>query len=523
MREPGGTAVGERVRDLLKDPAVDLAPEAEALLFAAARAELVADVIRPALEEGRVVVSDRFLDSSLAYQGGARGLGVDEVERVNQFATGGLVPDITFLLDLAGRGRGRARRRERPLRGRGRGAPGGGARQLRAAAGAPTRPLAPDRRRPPARGRARRRAGRGGGRAKRMPGMTSPLAGTEDHPRRAWCWPPALERRALARLPVPRPGGHGQAHRGAGLRGGAAGRGLGRSRTRAARVGHGAHPDLTWVRPTGAHVMRVEDVEGPVVSAATRTPFESRRRVFVLERVDTMNDEVANRLLKTLEEPAHFVHLILLTEALGRVLETVISRCQLVRFDPLPAATIAAQLAAEGVPAERRRGMRAAGARERDPGALPGVRGGRGAARARWSASWPRRSPAARRRAPIRGARCSRGPSARGRAPRRRSRPSAKRRLELEPKGRERKAIEKEFEEAAKRDGRRARTGVAGPGSDPGRADLPRPGLPGRGGAGGGAGRRTAPPRWRSRPAAATRGGCARRPSAARRCARRWS
>src|SRR5688500_7075118 len=75
------------------------------------------------------------------------------------------------------------------------------------------------------------------------------------------------------------------------------------------RVAHGSHPDLTWVRPSGAHVMRVEDVDGPVVSAATRTPFEASRRVFVLERVDTMNDEVANRLLKTLEEPAHFVQI----------------------------------------------------------------------------------------------------------------------------------------------------------------------------------------------------------------------
>src|SRR5688572_14933146 len=119
------------------------------------------------------------------------------------------------------------------------------------------------------------------------------------------------------------------------------------------RVAHGTHPDLTWVRPSGAHVMRVDDVDGPVVGAATRTPFESSRRVFVLERVDTMNDEVANRLLKTLEEPAHFVHLILLTDSLGRVLETVVSRCQLVRFEPLPAATIAAHLVADGVPAER--------------------------------------------------------------------------------------------------------------------------------------------------------------------------
>jgi dTMP kinase len=100
VREPGGTPAGERVRDLLKDAAVPLGAEAEALLFAAARAELVAQVIRPALEDGRVVVSDRFLDSSLAYQGGARGLGVDEVERVNRFATGGLAPDLTFLLEI---------------------------------------------------------------------------------------------------------------------------------------------------------------------------------------------------------------------------------------------------------------------------------------------------------------------------------------------------------------------------------------------------------------------------------------
>lgn len=100
VREPGGTEAGERVREILKDPAVPLAPEAEALLFAAARAELVADVILPSLASGRVVVSDRFLDSSLAYQGGARGLGIDDVERVNRFAARGLRPDLTFLLDL---------------------------------------------------------------------------------------------------------------------------------------------------------------------------------------------------------------------------------------------------------------------------------------------------------------------------------------------------------------------------------------------------------------------------------------
>ena len=100
VREPGGTPVGERIRDLLKDPQLAIEPETEALLFAAARAQLVAQVIRPALEAGRVVVSDRFLDSSLAYQGAARGLGVEEVAGINRWATGGLVPDLTILLEL---------------------------------------------------------------------------------------------------------------------------------------------------------------------------------------------------------------------------------------------------------------------------------------------------------------------------------------------------------------------------------------------------------------------------------------
>jgi dTMP kinase len=100
VREPGGTEVGERLRDLLKDPSVTISAETEALLFAAARAELVAQVIRPALDEGKVVVSDRFLDSSLAYQGIARGLGVDDVEQINRFATGGLLPDLTILLSI---------------------------------------------------------------------------------------------------------------------------------------------------------------------------------------------------------------------------------------------------------------------------------------------------------------------------------------------------------------------------------------------------------------------------------------
>jgi dTMP kinase len=100
VREPGGTPLGERMRELLKDPRAEIGPHAEALLFAAARAELCRQVIRPALAEGRVVVSDRFLDSSLAYQGEARGLGVDDIRDVNQWATEGLMPDLTVYLAL---------------------------------------------------------------------------------------------------------------------------------------------------------------------------------------------------------------------------------------------------------------------------------------------------------------------------------------------------------------------------------------------------------------------------------------
>lgn len=112
VREPGGTPVGERVREVLKDPGLELGPEAEALLFAAARAELVSRVIRPALEDGRVVVSDRFLDSSLAYQGIVRGLGVDRVLELNRCAFGDLLPERTFVLDLDAIAAARRRRRE---------------------------------------------------------------------------------------------------------------------------------------------------------------------------------------------------------------------------------------------------------------------------------------------------------------------------------------------------------------------------------------------------------------------------
>ena len=116
-----------------------------------------------------------------------------------------------------------------------------------------------------------------------------------------------------------------------------------------ARVSAGVHPDLTWVRPSGAHELLVADIDAPVVAAASKTPFESDRRVFVIERVDELGDEAANRMLKTLEEPASYVHLILLTERLAEVLPTIRSRCQLVRFDASSAEEVARQVEALGV------------------------------------------------------------------------------------------------------------------------------------------------------------------------------
>jgi DNA polymerase-3 subunit delta' len=119
-----------------------------------------------------------------------------------------------------------------------------------------------------------------------------------------------------------------------------------------ARALAGAHPDLTWVAPSGAHEMLRRDVDEAVVSAAARTPFEAAHRVFVLERVDTMNDEAANALLKTLEEPPAYVVLLLLTDRPSQVLPTIASRCQLVRFDAPPAGVLAERLEARGVAPE---------------------------------------------------------------------------------------------------------------------------------------------------------------------------
>ena len=120
----------------------------------------------------------------------------------------------------------------------------------------------------------------------------------------------------------------------------------------ALRVEHGAHPDLTWVAPASSAGILVGDVDEAVVAGAARTPFEAGRRVFVIENADELNDQAANRMLKTLEEPPSFAHLILLTSRPGEVLPTIASRCQPVRFDAPSAEEIAARLRRHGIVAE---------------------------------------------------------------------------------------------------------------------------------------------------------------------------
>ena len=100
LREPGGVELAERVRALVKDPGLRVGARAEALLYAAARAQLVEEAVAPLLDTGVWVVLDRFVDSSLAYQGAGRELGVDAVRAVNEFGTGGLQPDRTLLLRI---------------------------------------------------------------------------------------------------------------------------------------------------------------------------------------------------------------------------------------------------------------------------------------------------------------------------------------------------------------------------------------------------------------------------------------
>lgn len=102
IREPGGTMIGEKIRSILLDKVnTNMSPETELLLYEAARAQIVSECILPALSAGRTVICDRFYDSTVAYQGYARGLSLEAIDLVNKIATGGLEPDVTFLMDMS--------------------------------------------------------------------------------------------------------------------------------------------------------------------------------------------------------------------------------------------------------------------------------------------------------------------------------------------------------------------------------------------------------------------------------------
>ena len=220
----------------------------------------------------------------------------------------------------------------------------------------------------------------------------------------------------------------------------------------AERIARDSHPDLTWVRPSGAAEMLVADIEEPVVAAATRTPFESSRRVFVVEAADAMNDQAANRMLKTLEEPPSFVHLLLLSDRREDVLATVASRCQQVRFDPLSPALIAERL--EGVDPERARAC--AGLALGDAGLAARLAGDEGEALRRSAEDFVRSAIAGttggRPWIGLLGAARTAGTAAGERAQERMAGE-----LELLP-ARERKRYEREALEARRRGERRART-----------------------------------------------------------------
>jgi dTMP kinase len=114
LREPGGVQLSERIRELVQDPALTVGARAEALLYAAARAQLAQERLHALLQRGALVLLDRFVDSSLAYQGAGRGLGVEQIRAINHFATGGLQPDRTLLLCISPAA-GRARQERRAL------------------------------------------------------------------------------------------------------------------------------------------------------------------------------------------------------------------------------------------------------------------------------------------------------------------------------------------------------------------------------------------------------------------------
>ena len=360
VREPGGTPLGEAIRRLLLHDASP-GPWAEALLYAAARAELVERVLLPALESGRVLVLDRYLDSSLAYQGFARGLGIDEVLGINGPGLQGLV-----------------RRHPSAHRQSGRGSRPPGWRQGRPAGSPRERSDRID-----AEGlefQQRVEAGyaavacRFPGRVRLIDGLREIAAVAVDVEAAALrrSAPPACasaaEKGLACSIPFPASSRSRSSSRGRCATGASSHayllsgpEGLGKTRfarelavalvsscggcgacPECARARRGVHPDLHVVEPEG-DVIRVEQVD-PLIADLSLKPFGAERRVWLLPEVDHLHPAAANKLLKSIEEPPQHVFFLLVSDHLQRVLPTIVSRCQLVEFRPLSDAEVAAYL-----------------------------------------------------------------------------------------------------------------------------------------------------------------------------------
>ena len=386
-REPGGTELGEQIRNLVLHGG-HVSPWAEALLYAAARAQHVDEVIRPALERGAAVICDRYVDSSVAYQGVGRELGLERVLDLNLAAVGGLLPDRTFLLEL-----------EPPTIGR----------RLPAASttGSSASPTTSTRAPPPAIASSPSASRSGSSSSTRRDLPTSsrrrcmePFASVPEQPEAKRLLTAALTEGGAHAYLLHGPPGVGKRTAAFAF----AAVLLGDER----RVASRSHPDLYLLEPLG-EMIRIDDVRALRHDLHMR-PFEGDRRVYLVLDADRMNEEAADALLKDLEEPPAYAVIVLVAGELG----------PLPADDPLalPAHPVPPPVGARRARVDRRAGARA----ERG-------RGARARARVRRAAR-PRAPPSRRGRG--RSSRCAdrcgalRLPRA-GLRPRRRCRRAARR------------------------------------------------------------------------------------------------
>ncbi len=375
LREPGGTAVGEAVRAILLDPEhAGLDDTAEILLYEAARAQLVAEVIEPALEAGEVVLCDRFYDSTTAYQGHARGIPLGHVDALNLAATGGLAPDRTIVLGRRARTRPHAGHEpgRRPPRVRGPRIPPAGALRLPRYRGRRAGPR-------PRRGRLRRRRhGRREGRGvPRRPAAVRRCARWRSMTRCVFDDLVGQERVASFMRAAVESGRVSHAYLFVGPPG--SGKATAAKSLACAvlcddngcgtcgdcyRIRRGAHPDVHLIEPEGAAGFLKEQIED-IIHDVNLSPIDGHHKLYIVKSADLFNDASANAFLKTLEEPPDDVIIVLMAHSFDAVLPTIASRCQVVRFRRIPPSESTAILVAQTGVDTRGSGRRARGRRWR--------------------------------------------------------------------------------------------------------------------------------------------------------------